>query len=229
MPTDTEILQQAQATLARAIAELYPGIPVSPGSYANLLGLVWGENKFGTTPDWQGSNNWGSVRCFRDDPASRGAGFGCVMHGDRDAQGRPVTVPFQRYPSQLEGAKGFLRTLLRTPQARAALATGDALTLARAMYAARYFTGTTGTDEQRIQSYAGLIRRGANQVKLLLGPSLGVFQPGGIPPFGGTTLLLSMLALGTGIWYYLTSRVPRVPRGKPRDKASGRLAGSVRR
>ena len=228
--TDAEILQQAQTTLARAIAELYPGTRVSRESLANILGLVWGENKFGTTPDWQESNNWGSVRCYRQDPASRGAGFGCVMHGDRDAQGQPVTVPFQRYPSQLEGAKGFLRTLLRTPEERAALATGDPVVLARAMYAARYFTGTTGTDEQRIQTYAGLIRRGATRVKALLGPSLGVFQPGGIPPFGGTnappfggtTLLLSMLALGTGIWYYLTSRVPR-------DKASGRLAGSVRR
>ena len=201
MATDTEILQQAQVTLARAIAELYPGIPVSPGSYANLLGLVWGENKFGTTPDWQESNNWGSVRCYRQD-------YGCVMHGDRDAQGRPVTVPFQRYPSQLEGAKGFLRTLLRTPQARAALATEDALTLARAMYAARYFTGTTGTDEQRIQAYAGLIRRGATRVKSILGSSLGqAIAP--IPAARNTAFtLLGTLALGTGIWYYLTSSRP---------------------
>ena len=204
MATDAEILQQAQATLAQAILDLYPGTRVSKESLANILGLVWGENKFGTAPDWQGSNNWGGIRCYRQD-------YGCVMHGDRDAQGRPVTVPFQRYPSQLEGAKGFLRTLLKTPDERAALATGDPVALARAMYAAGYFTGTTGTDEQRIQSYAALIQRGANRVKAVLSSSLGqAMTP--VPAARNTaTLLLSILALGTGIWYYLTSRRPAGP------------------
>lgn len=196
MATDAEILRQAQATLARAILELYPGTAVSKESFANILGLVWGENKFGTAGDWQGSNNWGSIRCYRQD-------YGCVQHGDRDAQGNPVTVPFQRYPSQLEGAKGFLRTLLKTPEERAALSTGDPVALARAMYAARYFTGTTGTDEQRIQAYAGLIRRGANHVKAILGSSLG--QAMAPPPVAQNpgVILASLVALGTGIWYYL--------------------------
>lgn len=204
MATDVEILQRAQVTLAQAIVELYPGTRVSSESIANVLGLVWGENKFGTASDWQGSNNWGGIRCYRQD-------YGCVMHGDRDAQGRPVTVPFQRYPSQLEGAKGFLRTLLKTSAERTALATGDPVELARAMYAAGYFTGTSGTDEQRIQSYAGLIRRGANQVKSVLGSSLGQMMTP-IPAARNTaTLLLGTLALGTGIWYYLTSRRPASP------------------
>jgi len=172
---------------------------------ANLLGLVWGENKFGTTGDWQGSNNWGSVRCYRQD-------YGCIYHGDRDAQGNPVTVPFQKYPSQLEGAKGFLRTLLKTPDERAALATSDPVVLARAMYAAHYYTGTSGTDEQRIQAYANLIRRGANTVKTLLG------QPGNlavavVAPSSTTRkvggLLLGTLAVGAGVAYVRNSKKGR--------------------
>lgn len=197
MTTDAEILRQAQATLAQAILDLYPGTRVSRESFANILGLVWGENKFGTTADWQGSNNWGSVRCFRQD-------YGCIQHGDRDAQGRPIVVPFQRYPSQLEGAKGFLRTLLRTQAERDALATGDPVALARAMYAAHYFTGTSGTDEQRIQSYANLIRRGANQVKSLLGQvGMTSIAPSNTARKTGA-IVLGTLALGSGIWYYLS-------------------------
>jgi len=133
MASDAEILRQAQATLAQAINELYPGLPIARESIYNLLGLVWGENKFGTTGDWQGSNNWGSVRCYRQD-------YGCVQHGDRDAGGNPVTVPFQRYPSQLEGAKGFLRTILKTQAERDAVASGSASDLSSAMYAAHYYT-----------------------------------------------------------------------------------------
>ena len=179
---------------------------MSRDSFANILGLVWGENKFGTAGDWQGSNNWGSLRCYRQD-------YGCVQHGDRDAQGNPVTVPFQRYPSQLEGAKGFLRTLLKTAAERNALSTGDPVTLARAMYVARYFTGTSGTDEERIQAYAGLIRRSANQVRTILG------QPAGSAIAPSTTirktgLVLGVLALGvTGAWYLKKPRL-RSRRGK---------------
>jgi len=194
--TDAEILRQAQATLAQAILDLYPGTVISRDSIVNILGLVWGENKFGTTGDWQGSNNWGSVRCYRQD-------YGCIQHGDRDAQGNPVTVPFQRYPSQLEGAKGFLRTLLKTPAERAALTTGDPVALARAMYAARYFTGTSGTDEQRIQSYAALIRRGGDRVRAVLGQSAGITSV--VAPSVAvrkTGLVLgTILALGTGAWF----------------------------
>lgn len=198
--TDADILRQAQATLAKAILDLYPGTTVSRDSFANILGLVWGENKFGTSGDWADSNNWGSVRCYRQD-------YGCIQHGDRDAQGNSITVPFQKYPSQLEGAKGFLRTLLKTPGERSALSTGDPVALARAMYAAKYYTGTSGTDEERIQSYANLIRRGATQVKSVLGqtataviaPPMAVRKTGAI--------VLGTLALGTGIWYYLTGKL----------------------
>lgn len=200
MASDAEILRQAQATLAQAILDLYPGTVISRDSFANILGLVWGENKFGTTPDWQGSNNWGSVRCFRQD-------YGCVQHGDQNAQGQGVTVPFQRYPTQLEGAKGFLRTLLKTSAERAALATGDPVALARAMYAAKYFTGTSGTDEQRIQSYAALIRRGADKVRAVLGQSLvtSVVAPSmETRKTGG--LVLGFLALLGGTWYYLNGK-----------------------
>jgi hypothetical protein len=202
MVSDAEILQQAQATLAKAILDLYPGTTVSRDSFANILGLVWGENKFGTAGDWQGSNNWGSLRCYRQD-------YGCVQHGDRDAQGNPVTVPFQRYPSQLEGAKGFLRTLLKTAAERSALSIGDPVTLARAMYAARYFTGTSGTDEERIQAYAGLIRRSANQVRTILGQSASsVVAPSAT--IRKTGLVLGVLALGvTGAWYLKKPR-PRL-------------------
>ena len=195
MATDAEILQQAQATLARAILELYPGLTVSRESFANVLGLVWGENKFGTTSDWQDSNNWGSLRCYRQD-------YGCIQHGDRDAQGKPIVVPFQRYPSQLEGAKGFLRTLLKTPAERAALSTGRPLDLARALYEAGYYTGTKGTPEERIQSKAALIQRGANTVKSILGSSLGR----AVMPGSNTGVILAgLVALGAGIWYYLRS------------------------
>ena len=204
MATDREILEQAQATLAKAIVDLYPGLSVSRESFANILGLVWGENKFGTTGDWQGSNNWGALRCYRQD-------YGCIQHGDRNAQGQPITVSFQRFPSQLEGAKGFLRTLLKTSAERAALATGDPVALARAMYAAGYYTGTTGTDEDRIQAKGALIRRDAARIKTILGQVGPQYTNSPSIASQVGTLILGSLALGTGIWYYREVNKKRTP------------------
>lgn len=151
------IIRAARATLREALRVDWPALTLSAQAETWLLGQCWGESRFGSTPDWGTSNNWGAVTYHLADGQF-------VQHNDHDAHGNPVTYRFQAYPSQLAAARDWLRVLLRHDVPRALLG-GTATDLARAMYANRYYTGVAGTPEERIAAYATLIRSSAAYVE----------------------------------------------------------------
>lgn len=163
-PAELAQIRAASETLTDAWALEFPGRFLSTTARVTLLAIVRGENRFGDSPGFQGSNNWGSVTCFRHD-------FGCIKAGDRDVNGNPVTASFQRYPSQLEGARGFLRVLLRKKKNAVPIDGFDVVAVARAMYANGYYTGVQGTADDRIFAYGKLIASNAVAVRAALGVS----------------------------------------------------------
>lgn len=141
-------LFSAKATLIQAIQELGGVSPTDQAVYW-LLGLVYGESRFGTSPDWtmpnennpnppfQGpSHNWGAVRYFKNDAL-------IIRHPDKGG-----VFNFQAYTSPLEGAKGFFRTIVRGK-------VGSVITdpsanprmLAEAMYINGYYEGSYCSNE----------------------------------------------------------------------------------
>ncbi len=182
--TDAEILSRGRETLRQALVQSGIAAPREEALFW-LLGIAWGESRLGSTPDWGDSNNWGAVT-FVDRSPMREWGF--LAHADHDAQGRAVTYKFQKYPSQLEGAKGFLRVILRGNVPNA-LRTGTPTDVARAMFENRYYTGVSGSADDRIRAYASLITNSAAYVKKKLSPMGPVVQ------------LAPWLALAGAIWY----------------------------
>ncbi len=157
---DAARIRAAADTLARAWALEFPGRVLTGPAVVVMLAIVRGENSFGEAAGFAGSNNWGAVVCHRHD-------FPCIKSGDHDANGHPVMASFQAYPSPVEGARGFLRALFRHPVA-VPVDTGDPSAVARAMFANGYYTGTAGTADDRIATYAGLITRNAYAVSSVL-------------------------------------------------------------
>jgi hypothetical protein len=136
----------------------------SSDAVAILLAIGWLETQYGNPAlRWEDSNNWGGVHFVDSEPFRS---WGPFEHGDKDASGRPVTYRFQRYPSPLEGAKGAVRAKVQWggkrgkiggDAVRRALLAGDADGVAREMYLNGYYTGTTGTADDRIAAYAAAI------------------------------------------------------------------------
>lgn len=191
----TTTLHEAATTLDQALREL--GVARPKGDAVHwLLGLVYGESRFGTSPDWcnpdpkgyntrvtnpnipEGpSHNWGAVRHHHGD---------FFLHGDRNADGSSGVFRFQWYPTAVDGAKGFLRTLLR---GKVPAVLQDPLTspydLAAAMYENGYYTGVSGSREERIQAYGNMIKNLAANVRKELGSSpapLPLPKPPIVPP-----------------------------------------------
>lgn len=185
-----DALLSARATLAQALLET--NVRPSEEALYWLLGLVAGESAFGTSPDWTipntlnttdtnptassgYSNNWGAVR-WSTGPF--------IWHHDRDAQGKLGQGPgpegsykFQVMPSAVAGAKHFLGTLLQSrnetrgnPLVRKALSgEGTAHDLAAGMFQNGYYTGTTGSNDDRIQAYANMITSLAASIRSAVG------------------------------------------------------------
>jgi hypothetical protein len=151
--SNVEIFKAARETLEQALAEDWPTLQLSNTAKMWLLGQVWSESRFGSTPDWGTSNNWGAVIYHLKDGKF-------VQHGDRDKDGNPYTTKFQAYDTQLEAAKGWLKVILRGA-VPTALVNGSVTDVARAMYANHYYTGTSGTTEDRVDAYARFIESGA--------------------------------------------------------------------
>lgn len=175
MSAESDIVTEAKTTLAQACLD--GGVTPTEEALYWLLGLVYGESRFGQTPDWVipnrlntsesnpsapdgPSHNWGAC-------VSRNADF--VWHGDRDASGNPVTVKFARFSTQLAGAKNFLNVINRGGAKAVIGGQGSARDLAAAMYANHYFTGVSGSDAERIGAYTNMILAGANRVRKAVG------------------------------------------------------------
>lgn len=165
------ILRDAYLTELEALGAEAPEILRSEDSVRTLLGMAWAESRLGEAGDWKGSHNWGAVHVWN-------RAWGALSHADHDAEGHPIVVRFQRYPSALEGARGMLThtRAFRSPDVRALLADGaDPVTLSRALYREGYFSGTSGTDEDRIVEYART---------MISGPRALVDRALGEPAFG---------------------------------------------
>lgn len=172
---------------------------------ALFLAQCWGETHYGDPASWGDSHNWGAVTY---NPAVRGepfASWGFIAHGDHDRNGNPVTYRFQAYPSDLEGAKDALRIILagKHADAKAPLVAGDADGLAEAMYRNGYFTGTKGTDADRIQSYAAMIKGALPSVKASAPDGTTFAPPSSILGGGG---LVALLVAGGAIATALIAR-----------------------
>ena len=158
--TTVDIVKAAAATLDEALALDWPELVVSDRAKLWLLGQVWGESRFGSTPDWGTSNNWGAVTYYKKDGKY-------LEHADHDAAGNPVVYRFQAYDSQLDAARGWLHVLLQgKADVLAALAGDSSYALAAAMKAHGYYTGINvdtdgdgvpGTTHDRILAYTQLI------------------------------------------------------------------------
>jgi hypothetical protein len=160
-----------------------------------------GYGQFGFFPQ---SHNWGAVQC----PGTWGASTcpaGCVMGKDSTpppaGQGGAVTkaVCFRSYADDVAGAVDLVRQLTTSrPRTMKALATGDADQIAGAMYAERYYTGTSKIAAANIAAYAGGIARRASEVAKALRENVRVARTRTASPAGtsvhlGTAIPLAAL------------------------------------
>lgn len=128
------------------------------------------ETVYATT--WTGplasSHNWGAVQCAA--PKTARCGNDCAGGGDRRPDGSTYRACFRVYPSDIDGARDFLRVLLvRRPSVARVIGSGRADVIARAMHATRYYEGIGHTVEERVAGYARAISRNVAELARSLG------------------------------------------------------------
>lgn len=146
---------------------------------ALAIGLA--ESELGVGPSWRvagGAPSWNFGALTTTNPAQPS-----IPHPDKDASGKPIVQAFAAFPSQEAGIKAFLNTW--GDAAFTAAVTGDAGAVASIMYDRGYYTGTSGTREERIAAYRGMIVGAANTVAKALGEPLEVVA-GTVLPKGAT-------------------------------------------
>jgi hypothetical protein len=143
-------------------------------------------------PVWQGSNNWGAIKC------SSGTGRppcpeGCFEHADRDENGQAGIYCFRSYATPDDGAAALLHELLRRPRVAAVLASGSATAIALAMKAPPAYMGLSAT------AYARLIADRAKLVAKSLGEPLYVTLAG---PSSNASAgdVVSLAFVGWALW-----------------------------
>jgi hypothetical protein len=157
------------------------------------------ETGYGRLGFFPNSHNWGAVQC----PGTWGATAcpaGCIMGKDSlpPSPGKTgaVTKPvcFRSYPEDVAGAVDLVRNLTTArPRTMKALGTGDADQIAAAMYAERYYTGTSKLAAANIAGYASGIARRASEVAKGLRENVRVARQGASAPGGAT------IHLGTAV------------------------------
>lgn len=155
--TVPEVLRAARDTLDQALTLDWPQLALSEDARLLLLGQVWAESRFGSTSDWGTSNNWGAVTYHKGDGKF-------IEHADHDANGKPVVYRFQAYDTQLDAARDWLRVIMRG-SVPAVISMANAYELAAAMKANRYYTGVSGTEEDRIKAYTSFLTSSAEFVR----------------------------------------------------------------
>lgn len=135
---------------------------------ALAIGLA--ESELGVGPSWRvssGAPSWNFGALTTTNPAQPS-----IPHPDKDKSGKPIVQAFAAFPDQRAGIRAFLNTW--GDLAFAAASTGDAGAVASIMYDRGYYTGTSGTREERIAAYRGMILGAANTVAKALGDPLEV-------------------------------------------------------
>lgn len=183
---------------ATILAEAWPlvfDIEATPAMLQSVQAISRLESRYGWPdpkrfPNWQGHHNWGSIHCrtrvngvLRDCKKDGGCAKGFA--GRDSLNGKPIAVCFASRPTNLEGAKHFLETLLvNRPAVFEAVKTGDAYQIALAMRRSRYFlrTKTDGMPPERAEAvilddaayYAPAIMGGAKAIAAATGEPLAV-------------------------------------------------------
>ena len=148
----------------------------------------------------EGKFNWGALQRVRNPDGSCPPG----MQPGQDAANLRC---FYVYPSDYEAAKAFLRVLTVNFPVRAAatiraMATGDLIQVAQAM---RNSDPAHAFFELDANEYG---RRLVTRAKSIFGPGYA-----GVPTASSNVgIIVGIVALGTGIWYYLTRFPPSAGR-----------------
>jgi hypothetical protein len=157
---------------------------------------------------WRGEHNWGAIhrRALTAAESSILLGHGVYPTGDdalRTARGLltaganealhidksdvgPYFAWFWAFGTDTDGAAKYLEVLVRNrPNVRAVIDTASPTELAAAMYASRYFQGTSTDPRENIRAYAARIEDYAARVETaLMGwpPALPTTAPSSEPP-----------------------------------------------
>lgn len=137
-------------------------------------------------PIWQGSNNWGAIKCSSSGrpPCPEG----CFEHTDTDEHGQAGVYCFRKYETPEDGARGILRELLRRPAVRMALGNPSSATaIANAMKQPPAYMGLPA------QAYARLIAQRASEVAKNVGEPVFVTLTGPSSSSGFGELAISVL------------------------------------
>jgi hypothetical protein len=135
-----------------------------------VLAIGLAESELGVGPSWRvasGAPSWNFGALTTTNPAQPS-----IPHPDKDAAGKPIVQAFAAFPDQAAGIKAFLSTW--GDAAFIAANTGDAGAVASIMYDRGYYTGVSGTREERIAAYRGMIVGAAGTVAKALGDPLEV-------------------------------------------------------
>ena len=169
--------------------------PPSPYELQAVQAIALHETGMGQLGQFGGSHNWGAVQC----PGTWGASecpAGCTLGKDSSPTTHAKAVCFRSYPDDVAGAVDLVRNLtIARPRTLRALQTGDADAIAGAMYAERYYTGTSTDPAHNIAVYAGGIARRAAELAKGLSEPLRVQRYRVAPPSAGPAVLASAFAL----------------------------------
>lgn len=168
--------------------------------------IAWGENQYGRARQFgslaaNGQFNWGSLHA-RGTPPNCPAG---------SAPGTDVgKVCFLVFPDDVSAAAAFVRVLTKQHWPTIVAMTGTPEDVARAMRAPpAYYEGPKGTEEQKVASYAGLIRQSLDEIRR--GAPVPAIPPG-TSSSAGRLLPALLLAAGVGYLYYRAYGVPTAVR-----------------
>lgn len=122
----------------------------------------WAESRCGMRvpfllPDGRPSYNMGATTARTADVPSFGG-------NDRDKDGNPIKQRWAYFSNMDQGVAYWL-TFGSVTAGRAALEAGDVVGYSRALYRGGYYSGVEGTDEQRIASYAAMLRGAMAQIE----------------------------------------------------------------
>ncbi len=193
---------QAELQMVQAVSKGEGGYGLA--TY-QLLQVEPGEGYGTVIGSSQQTNNWGAVQAGNP-PCDPNTSF---MATDSSPNRKTAENPkglyyacFKRYQTPELGCESFLRTLLigsstfPRHDVKAAVASGSADEVARAMYESHYYEGFGATEADRIGHYADAIAKNAASIASALGEPLFVTRGEGLLGGGGLGFFGACVGIG---------------------------------
>lgn len=158
------------------------------------------ETYYGRAGQFKGSHNWGAVQHSRpkDGECPPGSFLGRdTMDGSKKTE---YAICERSYPNDLEGATHMLKILSRTPEEKAALQSGSAGALARAMKAAGYYGASTNLYHKAIWTNSQDIAKNCGENLAVTHDGSSASSSGSLT--GGAGPFLALAAVGAGIFFW---------------------------